>query len=165
MKDSETIKEEFNSERLDMEKYILVVLFLIQQRWSYVIGRELKDDNITTKQWLMMIVMANAFKNPPSMQETADALSTTHQNVKQLATRLEARGFLKIEADPDNRRILRLKVTDECHDYWDKRAPEDMKTIGNHFKALTDEEIKNLFHIMGKLEKSSLELYENSKKE
>ena len=39
MKDSDTIKAEFDAERLDMEKYILVVLFLVQQRWSYVIGK------------------------------------------------------------------------------------------------------------------------------
>ena len=164
MKDSDTIKAEYNAERMDMEKYILVALFLVQQRWSYVIGRELAEDNITTKQWLMVIVMAHAFQSPPSMQEVADAMSTTHQNVKQLATRLEARGFLKIKRDPENRRILRLEVTDECQNYWERRAPEDIKTINAHFEALDDEEINSLFHIMAKLEKSSLGLYKNAKK-
>lgn len=164
MKDSETIKAEFEAQRLDMEKYILVVLFLVQQRWSYIISKELADDHITTKQWLMMIVMANAFQNPPSMQEVADAMSTTHQNVKQLATRLEARGFLKIERDPENRRILRLKVTEECQNYWEKRTPEDIKSIKKHFEGLEDEEVKSLFEIMGKLEKLSQNLYEKSKK-
>ena len=164
MKDSNEIKEEYNSERLEMEKYILIVLFLIQQRWGYIINKDLANDQITTKQWLMMIVMANAFQNPPSMQEVADAMSTTHQNVKQLATRLEDRGFLKIERDPNNRRILRLKVTEECHIFWEKRAPEDMKTINKHFEGLTDTEIRFLFEIMAKLEKLSQKLYTNSKK-
>lgn len=164
MKDSDTIKAAFNMERLDMEKYILVVLFLVQQRWGYVIGRELADAQITTKQWLMMIVMANAFQNPPSIQEVADAMSTTHQNVKQLATRLEARGFLKIERDPENKRILRLKATEECLEYWDKRTAEDMKSITSLFRGLEDGEIINLFEIMGKLEKTSSELYREAKK-
>jgi len=44
MRDSEIIKAEYNAERLEMEKYILVVLFLVQQRWSYVIGRLLAPD-------------------------------------------------------------------------------------------------------------------------
>ena len=164
MKDSDTIKAEFNTERMEMEKYILVVLFLVQQRWSYVINRELAEDQITTKQWLMMIVMTNAFQNPPSMQEVADAMSTTHQNVKQLATRLEARGFLKIERDPENKRIHRLKVTAECFEYWDKRTPEDAKSIVSLFQGLEDIDIKNLFEIMGKLEKISSELYREAKK-
>ena len=164
MKDSDTIKAEFETERLDMEKYILIVLFLVQQRWSYVIGKELATDEITTKQWLMMIIMANAFKTPPSMQEVADAMSTTHQNVKQLATRLEDRGFLKIERDPNNRRILRLKVTDDCHQFWEKRASKDIKTIDKHFEGLNDKEVRSLFEIMGKLEKISQNLYVESKK-
>jgi DNA-binding MarR family transcriptional regulator len=164
MKDSDTIKAEFDAGRLDMERYILVVLFLVQQRWSYVISRELAEDNITTKQWLMMIVMVNAFKSPPSMQEVADAMSTTHQNVKQLATRLEARGFLKIERDSNNKRILRLKVTEECLHYWEKRDPKDIETIRTHFEGLEDDEIMSLFEIIGKLEKLSLKLYEKAKK-
>ncbi|CDG64376.1 MAG: MarR family transcriptional regulator, negative regulator of the multidrug operon emrRAB [Methanobacterium sp.] len=164
MRDSELIKEEYNSKRLEREKYILVVLFLIQQRWNYIIGRSLAADNITTKQWLMMIIMVKAFESPPSMQEVANALSTTHQNVKQLATRLEDRGFLKIKQDPDNRRILRLKVTEECHNFWEKRGPQDIKEITSLFTGLDDEEIKDLFEIMNKLEKISAKLYENSKK-
>jgi len=164
MKDSDEIKAEFYAERVGMEKYILVVLFLIQQRWGYIINKELSEDRITTKQWLMMIVMVNAFQKPPSMQEVADAMSTTHQNVKQLATRLEDRGFLKIERDPHNKRILRLNITEECLEYWDKRTPEDVKSITSLFRGLEDGEIKKLFQIMGKLEKTSSELYRESKK-
>ncbi|MGB9937313.1 MAG: MarR family winged helix-turn-helix transcriptional regulator [Methanobacterium sp.] len=164
MKDSNEIREEYSSERLDMEKYILVVLFLIQQRWSYVISKDLSDDRITTKQWLMMIVIANAFNHAPSMQEVADAMSITHQNVKQLAVRLEGRGFLKIERDQNNRRILRLKVTEECHNFWEKRSPEDIKSINSLFSGLDDIEMKKFFDIIGKLEKISANLYEEAKK-
>lgn len=163
MRDSDEIREEYSAERLEMEKYILVVLFLIQQRWGYVIGKDLSEDRITTKQWLMMIVIANAFNHAPSMQEVADAMSITHQNVKQLAVRLEDRGFLKIERDPNNRRILRLKVTEECHQYWEKRSPEDIKSINALFEGLNDTEMKNFFETMGKLENISLNLYEEAK--
>ncbi len=152
-------------ERLDMERYILVFIFLIQQRWGYIINKKLEKDKITTKQWLMMIIIENAFDHDPSMQEVADALSTTHQNVKQLAIRLEARGFMKIERDPDNRRILRLRTTEECHSYWEKRAPEDIKSIITLFEGLEDNEIKFLFEIIMKLEKISENLYLEAKKQ
>ena len=151
-------------ERLDMERYILVFVFLIQQRWGYIINKTLEKDKITTKQWLMMIIIENAFDHDPSMQEVADALSTTHQNVKQLAIRLEARGFMKIERDPDNRRILRLRTTEECRNYWEERTPEDIKSIITLFKGLDDNEIKSLFEIIMKLEKISENLYLEAKK-
>jgi len=164
MKEGEQIKQEYVGERLEMEKYILVALFLVQQRWGYIISKDLASDHITTKQWLMMIVLANAFQSPPSMQEVADAMSTTHQNVKQLAIRLEARGFLNIERDPTNKRILRLKVTPECSQFWDKRTPDDIKSIKSLFQGLNDGEIKDLFAIMAKLENSSGKLYQEAKK-
>lgn len=152
-----------NTERMEMEQYILVFIFLIQQRWGYYINKKLVGDKITTKQWLMMIIIENAFVHDPSMQEVADALSTTHQNVKQLAVRLEDRGFMKIERDPNNRRILRLKTTDESREYWEKRAPEDLKSIARIFEGLEDSEIKSLFEIMVKLEKLSENLYKEAK--
>jgi DNA-binding MarR family transcriptional regulator len=165
MKNSAQIKQEYDAgARLDMEKYILVALFLVQQRWGYIISKELAGDQITTKQWLMMIVLANAFQSPPSMQEVADAMSTTHQNVKQLATRLEARGFLNIERDPANKRILRLKVTPECSQFWEKRTLEDIKSVKSLFRGLEDGEVKDLFEIMAKLEKTSGGLYQEAKK-
>ena len=150
-------------DRFEMEQYVLVFTFLIQQRWGYIINKELAADKITTKQWLMMIVIENAFDHDPSMQEVADALSTTHQNVKQLAIRLEARGFMKIERDPDNRRILRLRTTDESMKYWEKRTPEDARSIMALFEGLEDEEVSSLFGIIMKLEKISENLYGEAK--
>ncbi|AXV38089.1 MAG: MarR family transcriptional regulator [Methanobacterium sp. BRmetb2] len=165
MKDSDVIKEEHGvGERLGMEKYILVVLFLVQQRWGYIINKEFMEDNITTKQWLMLVILGTAFTHDPSMEEMAQAMSTTHQNVKQLATRLENRGLLKIERDPENRRILRLKLTEEHHNFWENRREKDLKAIESLFNGLNDEEVKNLFEIMYKLEKLSLNLYEEYKK-
>ena len=164
MKDSDEIRAEYAvGKRLDMEKYILVVLFLIQQRWSYTINKEFQKDQITIKQWLMLIVIGNAFKNDPSMQEVADAMSTTHQNVKQLATRLETTGFLKIERDPNNKRILRLKTTKKSEEYWESKAQEHSESIGSYFKDLEDSEVACLFQIMGKLERSSGKLYNKAK--
>ena len=165
MKNSEEIIAELDVEkRLDMEKYVLVILFLIQQRWSYTINKEFQKDHITTKQWLMLIVISSAFDHNPSMQEVADAMSITHQNVKQLATRLETTGFIKIERDPKNKRILRLKVTEKSNEYWESRAEEHAKSIATYFKDLDDQEITSLFQIMGKLEKISGNLYEEAKK-
>jgi DNA-binding MarR family transcriptional regulator len=153
-----------NPGRQEMEQYTLVFLFLIQQRWNYYIGKKLADDKITTKQWLMMIIIENAFNHDPSMQDVADAMSTTHQNVKQLAVRLETRGFLKIERDPENRRILRLKTTDESRKYWEERSPEDLKSIAAIFNGMNDDEMRSLFEVMIKLENLSGNLYEEAKR-
>jgi DNA-binding MarR family transcriptional regulator len=112
MVDPAAVQAEFASSRIDMARFILVMVFMVEQRWRYFIDKDLEPDNITMKQWLMLIVISAGFKSPPSIQEVADAMSTTHQNVKQVAASMERRGFMTLERDPDNKRIIRLKVTD-----------------------------------------------------
>ena len=90
---------------------------MIEQRWRYVIDKEMEPDGMTSKQWLMIIMISAGFKQPPSIREVADVMSTTHQNVKQIAANMERRGFLTLERDEKNKRIIRLKVTDKCHGY------------------------------------------------
>ncbi len=163
MNNQEKKKDNDFEDLVEMKGHIIVLIFLIQQRWGYIINKKFQKDHITTKQWLMLIILGSAFPRPPSMQEVAEAMSTTHQNVKQLAIRLENRGLLKIERDPQNRRILRLKITEECHMFWQNRKNNDIKSINDLFSGLKADEVKMLFEIMIKLEYLSENLYKQYK--
>lgn len=159
MKDMQAIRDEHRETRESMERYILVALFLIEQRWSYIVSREFREDGITAKQWLFLVILGNVFERPPSMQEMADAMSTTHQNVKQLAVRLEDKGLLRIKKDPENRRILRLEPTGRFHEFWAGRDERDAATLKSLFDSLDDEEVKSLFNVFSKLEEASKQRY------
>jgi DNA-binding MarR family transcriptional regulator len=155
----------FASSRLDMAKFILIMVFLVEQRWRYVIEKELEPDGITTKQWLMLIVIASGFKHPPSIQEVADAMSTTHQNVKQIAASMERRGFMALERDAENKRIIRLKVTEKCHELFRMREENDAKAMLSLFENLTNDEVKALFNIIAKMEHRADRLYNDARVE
>jgi hypothetical protein len=148
MVDTTEVQADFASSRIDMARFILVMVFMIEQRWRYFIDKEMEPDNITMKQWLMLIVIGNAFRTPPSIQEAADVMSTTHQNVKQIAAGLERRGFMTLERDPD---------------LFQKREENDKKTIYSMFENLTDEEMKALFNIIAKMESRADQLYQEAK--
>jgi len=163
MVDPAAVQAEFASSRIDMEKYTLIMFFLIEQRWRYFVDKSMEPDNITMTQWLMLIVIAAGFKTPPSIQEVADAMSTTHQNVKQVAASMERRGFMTLERDPGNKRIIRLKITDRCNALFQRRNAEDEKTIASMFDNLTDEEMKALFNIIAKMESRADQLYTEAK--
>jgi DNA-binding MarR family transcriptional regulator len=163
MVDPTDVQADFASSRIDMARFILVMVFMIEQRWRYFIDKELEADGITMKQWLMVIVIATAFKTPPSIREVADAMSTTHQNVKQIAASLERRGFMTLERDPDNRRIIRMKVTDKCLALFKSREENDVKAIYSMFENLTDDEMKSLFSIVAKMESRADQLYQEAK--
>lgn len=159
MADVDEVQAGFASSRLDMARFILIMVFLVEQRWRYIIEKELEKDGLTTKQWLMAIVIASGFKSPPSIKEVADALSTTHQNVKQIAAGMQKRGFMTLERDPANKRIIRLTVTDKCHALFSKREADDMRSLLGLFEGMSDDEIKALFSIIAKMEHRADELY------
>jgi DNA-binding MarR family transcriptional regulator len=159
------VKAAHASGRLDVARFILIMFFIVEQRWRYIIEKELEPDGITTKQWLMLIVIASGFKYPPSIQEVADAMSTTHQNVKQIAASMERRGFMVLERDAENKRIIRLKVTEKCHALFKKREENDVKSILGLFESLTDEEVKALFNIIAKMEHRADRLYNDARAE
>ena len=163
MVDPAAVQAEFASSRIDMARFILIMVFMVEQRWRYFIDKDLEPDNITMKQWLMLIVISAGFKSPPSIQEVADAMSTTHQNVKQVAASMERRGFMALERDPDNKRIIRLKITDQCHALFQRRNEKDEKTIASMFENLTDDEMKALFSIIAKMEGRADRLYGEAK--
>ena len=164
MVDVDAVKAGFTSSRIDMARFSLIVWFIVEQRWRYIIEKELEPDGITAKQWLMAIVVGNAFQSPPSIQEVADAMSTTHQNVKQIAAGMERRGWVTLERDPDNKRIVRLKVTDRCRELFIAREENDKAAILRMFENLSDDELKALFDIVAKMESRAEQMYTGAKK-
>ena len=52
---------------------------------------------------------------PLSQQDLAERLRLEKSSVSRLAADLERRGLLVRERDPDNRRLYRLRLTDEGH--------------------------------------------------
>jgi DNA-binding MarR family transcriptional regulator len=161
--DVDEVKASFASSRLDMARFTLIMYFLVEQRWRYFIDKSMEPDGLTTKQWLTLIVVATGFKAPPSIQDVAEAMSTTHQNVKQIASGLERGGFMTLGRDPANKRIIRLKVTEKCFAMFKKREEEDVKTILRMFENLTDGEVKALFNILAKMEGQADQLYKEAK--
>jgi DNA-binding NarL/FixJ family response regulator len=118
---------------------------------------------ITMNQWLMAIIISSGFRSPPSIQEVADAMSTTHQNVNQIAAGMEWKGLLAMERDPDNKRIIRLKITDRCQAIFQQRNEKDVKTIASMFDNLTDDEMRALFSIIARVESRADQLYKAAK--
>ncbi len=151
-------------ESSDKMQFIFGSIFILAQKWQYLGDRELSADKLTTKQWLLLAAIETFFESPPTLSELTDAFGTSRQNVKQIALNLEKRGFLLIEPDEYDRRILRFSVTPKSREFWDKRADRDIEYIRQLFTGLTDDEIDCFYLGMIKLSRRAEELYDNIKK-
>lgn len=127
----------------EMRKYIFGVMFSISNKLQ-VIGDTFLGE-VTTKQWFLIAIIGQFFKeNPPSLSEVAELMGTSRQNVKQIALKLEKKGFLEINKDKNDSRVLRVQITDKCNEYFLERYDKDEQFILKIFEGFEIEELIQL---------------------
>ncbi|MCW4011667.1 MAG: MarR family transcriptional regulator [Candidatus Bathyarchaeota archaeon] len=126
-------------------------IFLLSQKLQYINDHELGKLGLTTKQFLVLGAVDTAFENPPTLNEVAMVLSTSRQNVKQLANQLEKKGFMELVSDPSDKRKVLLKTTEKNHAFWESHTEETMVFFRRLFGELTNDEVEELYLLLNKL--------------
>lgn len=108
-----------------------------------------RGEGMTTRQ-AALITMAKEL-GQPSLSEVAAMMSTSHQNVKQIALGLERRGFVRIVTDAQDSRVRRLIVTAKSDRYWAARDSDDAAAIAGWFGVLAPRDLATLNRLMAKL--------------
>lgn len=132
---------ELVQKNMDLFAYI----FLLAQRLEYISDKLLKQDSLTTKQFLLLALTEKAFDHDPSLKELAVALGTSHQNVRMMANQLEKKGFIEIFKDPKDKRVNRLRTTEANKSYWNSRLERNTNEVLDMFKEFSDEEIDSMY--------------------
>ena len=115
-------------ESLKDRKFVFGSVQIVANKMDTLLERELKEYDITFKQWFLTIVIENSFDSPPTIKEAAKAMGTSHQNVKQIALKLEQKGLVALEKDKKDARVTRIRLTDLNH-----RLAERLQTKATRF--------------------------------
>jgi len=125
------------------------LILALAQHMRYVTDQRFRADGLTTQQ-AMALTLVGAIGRP-SMSELAEAMGTSHQNIKQLAVALERKGFVKFLEDPDDARVRRLDATAKSKRYWASRDDDDFRSVGEWFEGLSAGETAQLLALLRKL--------------
>ncbi|EJP6471221.1 MarR family transcriptional regulator [Clostridium sporogenes] len=136
-------------DNIDKRYHIFGMLFLLSNKLE-TLGNNFLGE-LTTKQWFFMLILMNFFKEPPTLSELAGEMGTSHQNTKQIAIKLEEKGFLVVKKDTKDKRVLRLTPTSKIEKYAKLREDKDHYFIEKFFNILTKEEVKNIYESFTKL--------------
>lgn len=132
-------------------QYLFGAIFVAANRMDTLMEREFKKFDITTKQWFLSIVIDNLFDKPPTIKEAAREMGSSHQNVKQVALKLEQKGLLVLEKDARDSRVIRLKLTEHSLDLWKGVREEGNAFTEALFKDISEEEKGTARRVMEKL--------------
>ena len=110
-------------------------------------------EDITWKQFFAIICI-NLCKTPPSINELADIMGSSHQNVKQILLKLEKREFVRIVVDEEDRRKQRVFTTQKCRRFCEDNESESNRIIGRIFDGISEEEINTTIQTISKMERN-----------
>ena len=117
----------------------------IETAGKYVLGE------LTVKQWFFLAALTSFFKDPPTLSALAEVIGSSHQNVKQLALRLEEKGYLRIEADLEDRRALRISEEPKAMAYAEEYEKKQEDFLDMFYQGISEEEIQIFSTVLQKV--------------
>jgi len=124
------------------QQFIFGSLFTVSNKLQTLLDRSLKEFDMTAKQLYLAIAIANLFDAPPTLKETAKTLGYSHQNIKQIALKLESKGFLTFEKDENDGRIIRLVLNEKIGGFWEVSEDSGTQFLKDIFLGIDESEVK-----------------------
>ncbi|MBC7365786.1 MAG: MarR family transcriptional regulator [Undibacterium sp.] len=88
---------------------------------------------------------------PRTPAELADAAGVTRATMTGLIDTLERDGFVKREPDPDDRRMMSVRLTPKAEEFLRKFLPEHFQITAKLMRTLTESERKTLVQLLNKI--------------
>ena len=108
---------------------------------------------LSPPQWHLLFAIAGR-KEGISMKELAEGASVTPGAITQFVDALVERGLVAREGDPNDRRIVRLKLTELAKNQFEKFRNEHLESMRRVFEVLSDDEIRQLIALITKIDTS-----------
>jgi DNA-binding MarR family transcriptional regulator len=137
---------------IDDKKYLFGMLLVIGNRLQ-TIGDEFYEE-ITCKQWFILVGISLFEEEPPTINEITDAIGSSHQNIKQIVQKLENAGFVKMYRDENDRRKIRVKLTSKCEEFSKKYQKKEDEFLDSLFEGIDQESFSITLNTMRKLEEN-----------
>lgn len=109
-------------------------------------------DEITVKQFFLLICLGLFEEDAPTLNELAQVMGSSHQNVKQIALKLEKIGFVSLIKDKVDKRKLRVVRTNKLAEFGEKYSGKDTIFMENLFSGVSDDDVVVTLKTILKLE-------------
>jgi len=136
-------------DNLMKKQYIFASMFADANKLQTIGDHIFKD--ITMKQWFA-IVCIHFFDYSPNLNEIADRMGCSRQNVKKIISILEEKKLVEITSDKKDTRVSRISLTEKCFLMFKEREDIEKELISTLYKEFTSEEIDFMYRMFIKYE-------------
>ncbi len=145
-------------EQIPNQQFIFGSLFVLANRVDTLLDRALQKFNVSSKQWFLSICVASLFDHNPSLKELAKESGSSHQNVKQVALKLQDKNLLELYKDPKDARTTRVKLSEYSFEFWKLSDQDSNEFMTQLFKDISNEELESVRKVFTKLNNNLSEM-------
>ena len=131
--------DKVNFGQMPPQAFLLGLLSAFDNRYQASADNFMKE--ITWKQFFA-IICVKLCKEPPTLNDLADVMGSSHQNVKQILLKLERKVFVSMTPDRNDRRKQRIVLTDMCREFCEKNDAPSQAIIGRIFEGIDEEQLR-----------------------
>ncbi len=143
--------------RIEKEEFIIGSISLLANKLSQI-GDVIFPD-ITFKQWFLLIVIEKMGKAEKNINDIAECMGTTRQNIKKMVSLLEPKGYVSISKSQQDARALKVQLTEKTYSYFKDNSVHAAQETNKLFEMFTSEELDDFVFKLQKLSQS-VELYQ-----
>ena len=103
--------------------------------------------DLSWKQVFFMNCVA-LFDAPPTIRDMAALLGCSHQNAKQILSKLERTGYVRLETDGTDRRKQRIHLTQKAVDYRSAHDAASSRAMERLFEGLAAEDLQTAIRVL-----------------
>lgn len=122
--------------------YIFGSLFVLANRVDTLMERALSKFGVSSKQWFLSICVASLFDEDPSLKELARVSGSSHQNVKQVALKLEQKDLMNLYKDPKDARVTRVRLSESSSTFWAQSDGDAQKFLSDLYQGIDEAEMR-----------------------
>ncbi|MHB1559051.1 MAG: MarR family winged helix-turn-helix transcriptional regulator [Isosphaeraceae bacterium] len=132
-----------------------VAMLRLHGRLERCLSGELAAHGLTLAQFDVLMTLCHG--EGITQQELAEWLLVTKANVVGLIDRVEAAGWVERRADPEDRRVKRLYLTDAGRKLARKAQPGQHALVRRIFGQLSEAELRRLHSMLARLDEACSE--------
>ena len=101
-----------------------------------------KKDDITRTQQIIMLSLC--IEGTLTMSQLASKINTSNEQATRAVAQLVDKGFVIRMQNPDNRRVINIRLTDEAMRFMEKMKNEILDDILGKFSSVSDSDMKKM---------------------
>jgi DNA-binding MarR family transcriptional regulator len=126
-------------DRRHLVEKVIEHMYTIRHQISFEMKSFFNDRKVTQPQWMVLHIIKKRKKT--KVKDIAGILSITSSAATQIINGLVAKGLLIRKRNPEDRRMLKIELSEESNKQFEAIRNIHMKTLTAVFDVLSDEEL------------------------